>query len=829
MRDSSGFQNHLPPVLTPALIYLAISAFVFGATCARAQTLFKEVTSQSGIRFKHEVPVGNRFGSGAAWIDFDRDGDVDLYITQRIGSNRLYENKGGGKFEEITGALGAEDLAHDGSGVSVADFNNDGWPDLYVANADEDVLFKNVKGESFQNITTPAGLANQGASNGMTPSWGDFNRDGFLDLYVANHVPQGGESPQDHLFVNNGDETFTDVSSVLGLSDLSGFAFVAGWTDFDDDGDVDLFLVNDCPFGPRVLRFFRNDGGTDPADWQFAEISTELGLAYCAAGMGIAVGDLNRDGSLDYFHTNIGAPNLLKNTFGVFTDKTVGSGLLPRSGIVESGAPRWTWGCNFFDYDNDGWLDLYIASGSFELLNNRQENMLFRNLGRFTFEDMTDTSGAADTLRSRTSIVADYDDDGDLDIFVVNYGDSVRLYRNESNNGSQFVKLDLRGTVSNRDGVGARVWVESSGGRQYAESRSGSSLGGGDAGSLHFGLGTDTSLNVLHVRWPSGIEQEVYDVPIDTTVLVTEPATALDLSIGVLQNPYLTQFLDIFVVASKALDADHVDLNARSEAVNMVELDSSENVWKGDYELDGDGIVRIDVCATSMAGQFGCTSTAVAAKFAVAGDGVDLVSEDGGLRVRIGHAESDGYIIVIGEKEATDDYSETVLASYRVGCNGSRGVVEFDLSSLEVGEEIRKTDLRIEHVGKGILETRQRRGSVEADTRGNGVYALVIGGGEPTRPIDSEVVRLAPAFPNPFNPSTTIRFEVEIDQHVRVAIYDVTGAIIRTLYDRTATRGETRLIWDGRADTKEEVGSGVYFVRVSGELKSATQKVVLLR
>ncbi|MCZ6766272.1 MAG: VCBS repeat-containing protein, partial [bacterium] len=415
---------------------------------------------ESGIYFKHEAPADSHFGSGAAWIDFDRDGDVDLYVTQRIGVNRLYENTGGGRFVEISGALGADDPSHDGGGVSVADFNNDGWPDLYLANGDEDILFKNMNGTSFVDVTTSANLSGQGASTGQTPSWGDFNQDGFLDLYVSNHLPQGAESPQDRLFVNNGDETFTDLSDILGLENLKGFAFIAGWTDFDDDGDLDIFLVNDCPFGPTVMRFFRNGGGADAADWQFDEISTELGIDYCAAGMGIAVGDLDRDGSFDYFHTNIGRPNLLRNTFGLLTDKTADSGILPRAGEIESGALRWTWGCNFLDYDNDGWLDLYIAAGSFESENDRQENLLYRNLGNgFTFEDVTDICGAADTLRSRTSIVADYDGDGDLDIFVVNYGDSARLYRNDTNSGYHFLRVGLEGTVSNRDGIGARVRV----------------------------------------------------------------------------------------------------------------------------------------------------------------------------------------------------------------------------------------------------------------------------------------------------------------------------------------------------------------------------------
>lgn len=831
MRDSSGFRVLLPPRLTRALIPFSVGAWVFGATCAHALNIFSEVAVESGIPFKHETPAGPRFGSGAAWIDFDRDGDVDLYITQRVGANRLYENVGGGKFVEISGALGADDPSHDGSGVSVADFNNDGWPDLYLANGDEDVLLKNINGTSFVDVTTSANLSGQGASTGQTPSWGDFNQDGFLDLYVSNHLPRGAESPQDRLFVNNGDETFSDVSDVLGLENLKGFAFIAGWTDFDDDGDLDIFLVNDCPFGPTVMRFFRNDGGVDAADWQFKEISTELGIAYCAAGMGIAVGDLDRDGSVDYFHTNIGRPNLLQNTFGIVTDKTADSGILPRAAEIESGTSRWTWGCNLLDYDNDGWLDLYIAAGTLEGENDRQENLLYRNLGTgFTFEDVTDISGAADTLRSRTSIVADYDGDGDLDIFVVNYGDSARLYRNDTNNGHHFLKVGLQGTVSNRDGIGARVRITAADGQQYAETRSGSSLGGGDSMKLHFGLGAAAIVDELHVRWPSGIEQALYDIDVDTFVVVTEPTTPLQLSIGVLQNPYLTQFLDIIIIASNELDGEHIDLTSQLVPVEVVVLDSEEHVWKGDYEIDGDGIVRIDVCATSTTGQFGCTSTAVAAKKTTAGRGAELTSADGGLRVQTDRATKDGYMIIVSERSPSETMDgERVLASYRIGWNGSHGIVEFDLSTLELPHGAAASELYIEHVGTGRLETMEGSGSVQANDRGNGVYRLVAGGPGAARPGGVRSIRLDAAFPNPFNPSTTIRFEVDVEQRVRVAIYSVTGALIKTLLDDTVLVGERRVMWNGRSRTGEEVGSGVYFVRVSNRRETVTRKVVLLR
>lgn len=523
------YSRHISVLVCVGIVILGVSQGQY----AQAQTrLFEEVTASARVTFNHQSPVDSMnmaMGTGAAWLDFDQDDDLDLYVTQGIGANRLFQNQGNGNFVDVAAQLGVDDASRQGGGVAVADFNNDGWPDLYLANSDGDVLFKNEGGSGFTDITPGSGLETSADARGMGAAWGDYNNDGYLDLYVANHMHLAGLAGQrsDHLYLNNGDETFTDVSSLLGEHKLNGYSFVGTWTDYDNDGDQDLFLINDCEFAqftPTNL-LFRNDGGADPASWQFTDVSEEVGAAQCEAAMGIAVSDYNRDGWLDYYFTNWGRTYLLENQEGqAFSDVTAAAGILFDN--------TWTWGANFFDYDLDGWQDLYIAAGTLLLTkpssNDPQPNTLFRNHGSSgTFENLTIGSGLDNIGRSRTSIFGDYDNDGDPDMYLVNCGESGHLYRNENGNSNHYLVVELQGTVSNRDGIGAHVRVRmADGSYQLFETRSGSSLGGGDDRAAYFGMGDQDHIEELIIRWPSGIVQRLTDVTVDQRLKVVEPAEA---------------------------------------------------------------------------------------------------------------------------------------------------------------------------------------------------------------------------------------------------------------------------------------------------------------
>ncbi len=517
----------------------AFFLFVFLSTLHPAAAQFTDVSSAAGIAFVHShTAKGPDFsiGTGAAWFDYDDDGDLDLYVTTRQGANLLYENDGAGSFTEVASTVGADDAANDGAGVSVADIDNDGDLDLFLANSLEDTLLRNELVETgtatFTDITAGSGIT--GDERGSSASWGDYDGDGFLDLYVAHHIPMdiSTGNTQDRLYHNNGDGTFTDVSYLLsgdvdgsGTDDTKGYGFITAWTDFDDDGDLDLYLMNDCPFFPEGNKLWRNDGGLDPENWIFTEVSGDVGAHQCSNAMGIAVGDYNRDGLWDYYFTNIGSAYLLRNDGGLLTDVTTEAGVFED---VEPGTGklRITWGAIFFDYDLDMWQDLVVAAGviSKSSETDPQPNMLYHNDGNgTTLTNVSTGSGIEDERRSRTIVMGDYDNDGDPDLFYVNYAEPVVLARNDTDNGNHWLILELEGVASNRNGIGARIRVRTPDGvDQYWEMRSGSSLGGGDDPAAYFGLGANPTVDEIEIRWPSGIVQTLTGVTADQRMTVVE-------------------------------------------------------------------------------------------------------------------------------------------------------------------------------------------------------------------------------------------------------------------------------------------------------------------
>ncbi len=533
--------------MRPLVVHLVFLLLCVVCPLGQAQTAFTDVTAATLGNVPHEIGTfgGIRIGTGAAWVDYDRDGDLDLYMTNRLGANRLWRNDGGGVFVDVAASLGVADTTHDGAGVAAADFDNDGDLDLYLANGNDDVLFKNQLVETgtaaFINVTSTAFPGITTPQRGTSSSWGDYDRDGYLDLYVTNHqaMPGTGSGTQDRLFHNNGNGTFTEVSHLLlagdangdGFDDnLGGYGFIAGWTDFDRDGDLDIFLINDCPFGPIGTKFFRNDGGTNPLSWNFMEVSGSIGAADCRNGMGIAVGDYDRDSWIDYFYTNIRSPLLLHNDGSGFVDVTAAAGL-DEDVFPGTGNKRVTWGTIFFDYDLDGFLDLCVAAGtlSASTISDPQPNFLYHNDGNgISFTDVSPGSGFNEAGRGRTVVMGDYDNDGDPDLFLVNYGEKGVLYRNDYANttGRRWLILNLEGAgapLSNRDGIGAKIRVTTPDGAvQYWETHSGSSLGGGDDLGAYFGLGDSSVISQVEVTWPSGSIQTLTNLASNQRMTIVE-------------------------------------------------------------------------------------------------------------------------------------------------------------------------------------------------------------------------------------------------------------------------------------------------------------------
>ncbi len=509
-------------LLLSAVMLCLFSSFIFSQS-------YTDVSLSSGVGFEHQghhdtIDMG--VGTGAAWFDYDNDGWQDLYITNRIGANKLFRNLGNGTFTDVAVSLGVADNVNDGAGVVVGDVNNDGYIDLYLANSDNNVLYKNNGDNSFTDITITAGLDIMGPNRSTSATFGDYNNDGFLDLYVAHHMgimSTGIGSTKDYFFINNGDETFTDVShSLLDTTFLVNPGFIGGWSDIDGDNDQDLIVINDCPLGPGTLYgtlIFENEGGTHPVnDWSLPESSPTLIGDDCAHGMGLAIGDPDRDGDFDILYSNVGYLKYFINENGVFTENDTAG-----FDIQEDG--DFSWGCSFLDYDNDGWQDVSVAIGALPLVGEypNQESQFFKNNGDGTFSDIAPTLGLDDDARTRTIVHADYDKDGDLDLLMINYDDEVLLFRNDDVNTNNYLRIALESNLSAPNGIGSKIEINTNDGvTQYFEMRAGSDLGGCNELFAHCGLGTATGVNYIKVKWLSGAESTVNNPSINSVVTVTE-------------------------------------------------------------------------------------------------------------------------------------------------------------------------------------------------------------------------------------------------------------------------------------------------------------------
>ncbi len=490
------------------------------------KTLFADVSDCAGIDVSHAVDADvadEWLTSGQAWADLNGDRVLDLVLTNQKGENVVLLGGLHGAFEAVP-ASGVE--GYRSGGATLLDADGDGVIDLHLTNSDEDAL---LLGDGTGHFAPPpAGRAMQDPGLGNGTAWADYDGDGDLDAYTANYTcfncsglgQSVLEQARDTLWRNDGEGVFTEVGDDLGDPLLrAGPGCQPAWFDYDDDGDLDLYLANDKgfggepdPAGPMNRNvLFRNDGpGCGGHCW--TEAAREAGLDARKDAMCLAIGDYDNDLDLDVFMTDTTMALLLQNQGGgSFVDVTLPAGL----GVEFDG-----WGCVWLDYDNDGWLDLYAAGGL------GYEDHLWRNAGDGSFVDQSDVSGASDAAHSMGVAAADYDEDGAVDLVVANLADRYRLLRNLGSERSQgdWLGLDLVGRGSGgRDAVGARAWVTTDDGLvQLREVKIGSSLGAGNTTRLHFGLG-DRSLQSVRLRWPDGTEQDVA-VPHNTWSRVEQPA-----------------------------------------------------------------------------------------------------------------------------------------------------------------------------------------------------------------------------------------------------------------------------------------------------------------
>jgi hypothetical protein len=490
--------------------------------------VFRDVTGSSGIATTIGGGVCGDWSSGAAWADVNGDRRPDLVVTRLEQPLQLYVNLGAGRFRDEAAARGLANGGETAIGVSFADYDNDGDPDLFVANAGVDRLFRNDGGR-FTDVAALAGVAD--AWNSMSASWADYDNDGRLDLYVTDYARclEGAAHElayePDRLYHSNGDGTFTEVTSLLGPNATIGAGFLGSWFDYNGDGRQDLYLANDF-FGQQPDRnhMWRNDGGG-----RFTDVSAASRSGRSMNTMGVGVGDYDRDGRLDLALSNSYSNVLLRNRGdGTFAD-VAGPARVART-YQAVGEHGFTWGVEFADLNLDGWEDLYLGAGYLWALGwfgehpYQLRNEVFVNDRHGAFADLSATSRADDAGIARGVALGDYDRDGRLDVFVVNQEGASRLYRNVTPYGrDHWLEVNTVGTVSNRDGCGARLTLTIRGASLVREVLCGStSVSSGRDKAVHFGLGTAKRFT-LRIAWPSGKRTLYRRLRPDRLVTLVEP------------------------------------------------------------------------------------------------------------------------------------------------------------------------------------------------------------------------------------------------------------------------------------------------------------------
>ncbi len=551
------------------LLLLIVSGVCVLLAASVASTIaFEEIAARSGLVFTANscpTPQKNQpetMVAGAALFDYDNDGYLDVYFVNGAAIpslkkenpaywNRLFHNNHDGTFTDVTEKAGVAGAGY-GMGVAIGDYDNDGWPDIYVVNVTKNQLFHNDHDGTFTDVTDKAGVGG-GMLDGkkmwsVSAAWVDYNNDGLLDLFVSNYCkwevnkdpfcgpnpskraychPKNYEPLPNTLYRNNGDGTFADVSQETGIAKYVGKGMGAAIADYDGDGFMDIFVANDN----HANYLFHNLGGK-----RFEEVAFESGVAYPQgandiSGMGADFRDVNNDGRPDIWHTateNETFPLYLNRGGGMFMEATASSQLFRTRSM--SG-----WANGIFDFDNDGWKDLFVARGNVldnvALFTNRtygEPNTVFRNLGNGKFEDVSASAGADFQLAAphRGAAFGDIDNDGRIDAVVTVLNGKAKYFHNVSRNANHWILLKLVGTKSNRMGLGAQVRITGEDGRkQYNEATTAVGYAGSSDPRVHFGLGSSKTVREIEIQWPSRIRQVLRNVPADQILTIEERAT----------------------------------------------------------------------------------------------------------------------------------------------------------------------------------------------------------------------------------------------------------------------------------------------------------------
>lgn len=518
---------------------------------AQSLPTFTDVTREAGITFKHSFGdeelsnIVEGTGSGALFFDYNNDGLMDIYFvngawTPGVSSNRgrhlrgqlrnaLYRNNGDGTFTDVTDQAGVGDT-HFGSGCSAADYDNDGFVDLYVLNYGPNVLYHNNGDGTFTDVSRQSGLDDPRWS--LSAPWFDYNSDGLLDVYVCNYLqydlgafrafykadgypgPLSYEGQPDCLYRNNGDGTFTDVTKEAGVWNPEGRGMSATVADVNNDGLLDIYVTNDA----MANDFFLNLGGG-----KFSNEALPRGLAFGEAGQGVSsmgpdFGDIDHDGLLDLFIPDMDYSCLLINFGEYFEDWTA------RSRIAAVCGQYTGWGSVIFDYDNDGWLDIFVANGDAHH-EYPEEDVLLRNVGNRQFVDVSHQSGAYfhEKHVGRAVACGDFDNDGDLDLLIINLNDRPVLLRNDGGNRKNWLMVWPKRSNGKTDAIGARVTVRAGSLIQFRDAIPTRGYLSQMDPRVHFGLGDNTVADWVEIRWPNGKKTRLENVKANQVLKVVEP------------------------------------------------------------------------------------------------------------------------------------------------------------------------------------------------------------------------------------------------------------------------------------------------------------------
>lgn len=497
---------------------------------------------------------------GVAVFDYNNDGKLDIFFTNGADintlrksspkySDHLFENDGHGHFTDVTAKAGLAGTGYD-MGVAVADYDNDGYEDIFVAGVYKNTLYHNNGDGTFTDVTAKAGLNKPDPEYGPLWSvgavWVDVNNDGLLDLFIINYMkwdikhepscpidghpdycnPKMYKPTPNQLFLNNGDGTFTDASVKWGLREHPGKGMAGATADFDLDGRMDVFVANDKEFN----WFFRNKGNA------FQEMGFDANVALredgvFISGMGVDFRDLDNDG-----YPDIVVVALDNETFPIYrnTGKGTFAEITEESGMTMLSLPMGGYSPTIADFDNDGWKDIFVSRGHVQSLLSEpriaveQPNTVFRNLGDMKFAAFTAEAGLTSRppARHRGSAIGDLNGDGRIDVVVTALKAPAEIWMNDSPGNNHWLEIKLQGTESNRDGIGARIKVVTKNATQYDHKSTAAGYASSSAGPVHFGLGPNTSVDLIEIRWPSGLVQQVRNVASDQILKVRESGPA---------------------------------------------------------------------------------------------------------------------------------------------------------------------------------------------------------------------------------------------------------------------------------------------------------------